>query len=441
MRGSITEFPPQPPLNHGYSPPTQPHIVFASTYPPVVCGVGTYVSYLARAMSPGRASVVAFHPERYGGRVALGYVEGQGVPVSFVLPRPTTDSSTLAAAVSAATPAPLDRTVLWFQHAPDIWPKFAELLRGLIDFPARKVASLHVVHFQSSETPWGLLRCEHQMLSEVLPMLDRATVFTPAAREAVCSAFPEYAEKVTVLRHGMHTPRLLGRDAARQRLRDYLAGIPESVRPQGAASALIEALADPSCAFVGTLGFIQWGKGYEAAYALRDSLQARLPERRVIGLVIGAMREPQDRRNRRLLSRLAEAADGSGTFLVTALPPDPIFQASLRAMDLNLYWPDAPTQSGRVSHALGVGGTTIGRDIEGVGETLREAGAPTCTEFDELVHRAVDLLRNPLLAHSIRARGRRYALSHSWAEQAQRHLELADALAARRDLVVSVGHN
>lgn len=90
------------------------HIIFASTYPPVVCGVGTYTSYVAGAMPPGRASVVAFDPERYGAPVDAGYAPQQPVPVTYALDRPLSDPERLAEAVAAATPAPLDRTVLWF---------------------------------------------------------------------------------------------------------------------------------------------------------------------------------------------------------------------------------------------------------------------------------------------------------------------------------------
>ena len=110
-------------------------------------------------------------------------------------------------------------------------------------------------------------------------------------------------------------------------------------------------------------------------------------------------------------------------------------------MDLNVYWPDSPTQSGRIVHALGVAATVIGRDVEGVGEILRDAGAPVCGSFDELVSRATRLLGDAGYADSLRAHYRQYARDHSWEEQARRHVALADALAAQRARRAAPAHH
>ena len=404
------------------------HIVFASTYPPVVCGIGNYLSYLVGAMQWGASSLVAFDPERYGGRVVSGQAVDPHVPVRFALARPATDPAELVEAVADVTPLPLDRTVLWFQHAPDIWPQLPALLQALRHFPVRKVASLHTVHFQSPQTPSGLRSSEQQMLRDLLPWLDRITVFTPSARQAVRRAFPEYGDKVTLLRHGVHGPEPIARDEARRRLAQHLGRVSDAVHPCGGASSLLRALDDPDAVVLGSLGFLQWDKGFEAVYDLRDALQARLPERRVVGLVMGLVRDRADRRNGQLLARLAARADGDGRFLVTTLTPDAVFQAGLRALDLNLYWPDSPTQSGRVAHALGVGASLIGRDVEGLGEALRDVGAPVCTGFDELVQCALDLLRSPARVQSLRVRYLEYAEQYAWKRQAQCHLEIARAM-------------
>ena len=404
------------------------HIVFASTYPPVVCGIGNYLSYLIGAMPRGAASLVAFDSERYGGQVAPGQAVDPHVPVRFALARPITDPAELVEAVADLTPLPLDRTVLWFQHAPDIWPQFPALLRALRHFPVRKMASLHTVHFQSPETPSGLRSSERQMLRDLLPWLDRVTVFTPPARQAMRRAFPEYGDKVTLLRHGVHGPKPIARNEARRQLAQHLGRVSDVVRPRGGASSLLRALDDPDTVVLGSLGFLQWDKGLEAVYDLRDALQARLPERRVVGLVMGSVRDRADGRNRQLLAELAARADGDGHFLVTTLTPDAVFQAGLRALDLNLYWPDSPTQSGRVAHALGVGASLIGRDVEGLGEALRDVGAPACSGFDELVSRALDLLRSPARVQSLHLRCLEHAEQYAWKRQAQSHLEIARAL-------------
>ena len=438
MSATPAGAPPRPPV--GSDPAVRSHLVFASIYPPVVCGVGAYTSYLADAMPQGSASVVAFDPKLYGAPVAPDDVPDARVPVRHCLTRPA-GARLLMAAVTDLSPVPLASIVLWFQHAWDIWPRFAHLLRELSLFPAPKVASFHGVHFESPETPWGLWAEEHQTLRQTLPLLDRVTLFTPAAGDAVRAAFPEHASKVTVLRHGVHPLGPLSRVDARRRLVEYLAGVQGSVRPRGAEPALVDALADPDCLFIGALGSLQADKGFEVAYRLGDALRARLPGRRIVGLVMGSVRDRGNHHNRRLLSRLVAAAGEGDRFLVATRPPDDVFRAGLRAVDLNVYWPDAPTQSGRIAHALGVGATVIGRDVEGVGETLRDAGAPVCGSFDELVSRAARLLGDAGYADSLRAHYQQYARDHSWQEQARRHVALADALAAQRARLASPAHD
>ena len=279
------------------------HIVFASTYPPLLCGIGNYLSYVLGAMPGGAASLVAFDPERYGGRVASGQAVVPHVPVRFALARPTTDPAELVEAVADVTPFPLDRTVLWFQHAPDIWPQFPALLRALRHLPVPKVASLHTVHSQSRQTASGLRSSDWEMLRDLLPWLDRVTVFTSSALQAVRRAFPEYGDKVTLLRHGVHAPQPVTRDEARRQLAQHLGRASDAVHPRGGTSSLLRALDDPHAVILGSLGFLQWDKGFEAVYDLRDALQERLPERRVVGLVMGFVREQGDPRNRRLLER------------------------------------------------------------------------------------------------------------------------------------------
>ena len=145
---------------------------------------------------------------------------------------------------------------------------------------------------------------------------------------------------------------------------------------------------------------------------------------------MGSLREPDDPRNRSVVAELAADADGERCFFVRTLPPDAVFRAALRAMDLNVYWPQSPTQSGRLAEALGAGAAVAGRNVEGLGETLRDVGAPACESFGELVASACDLLRDPTRAEALRARGLAYALRHSSERQAGRHLDLAEALVA-----------
>ena len=121
--------------------PGPSHIVFASTYPPIVCGIGKYTERLVQEMPGDRVAVVAFDPDRYGAPVEAGYVPEARVRVAYRLARPTVDPRHLVEAVRD-TCADVDRTVLWFQHSEGIWPRFLDLLIRMEGFPGCKVASV-----------------------------------------------------------------------------------------------------------------------------------------------------------------------------------------------------------------------------------------------------------------------------------------------------------
>ena len=130
------------------------------------------------------------------------------------------------------------------------------------------------------------------MRHEVLPLLDRVTVFTPSAREAVCRAFPHHAAKVTVLRHGVHTPPPIGRGEARRLLARYLATVPAPFGHRVPTPRSWRRWATPLWSSGGRSASLQSGKGFEVAYALRDARHARFPVRRLVGLVRGPRRGP-----------------------------------------------------------------------------------------------------------------------------------------------------
>jgi glycosyltransferase involved in cell wall biosynthesis len=97
-----------------------------------------------------------------------------------------------------------------------------------------------------------------------------------------------------------------------------------------------------------------------------------------------------------------------------------------RAFDINFYWPSDCTQSGVLAHALGAGAIVAGRDLEGVGETLKEAGEIVDTDLGHLVLKIQKIIFNPELAAGIEERVQNYAAEFSWENQVRRHYELAE---------------
>ena len=99
-----------------------------------------------------------------------------------------------------------------------------------------------------------------------------------------------------------------------------------------------------------------------------------------------------------------------------------------RALDINFYWPVECTQSGILAHALGAGTIVAGRDLEGVGETLKDAGELVDTNLARLTLKISNLIFNPGLAENMEETILDYAQKFCWANQVQRHYELVEQL-------------
>jgi len=187
-------------------------VCFVSTFPPIVCGIGTYTKYLVSKLRPYEWKVLSFKVDEFLKSGEDTEFSGQ-VNYCLCLPYP-------------AFPPLLDGHVLWFQHAFGMWGKDKVLFSRLIK-EARKrkkkiTASFHTIHFQSEETPYGMRWIEWELLKETLPVVDALTVFTNGAYQAVAMAFPAYKEKIMVLRHGVHLYPKVSQKEAREKILAYL---------------------------------------------------------------------------------------------------------------------------------------------------------------------------------------------------------------------------
>ena len=69
-----------------------------------------------------------------------------------------------------------------------------------------------------------------------------------------------------------------------------------------------------------------------------------------------------------------------------------------------------------------------GRDLEGVGETLKEAGQLADTDLRHLIMKIRNLILNPGLRERMEERALSYAAEFSWENQAGKHYELAEPI-------------
>jgi glycosyltransferase involved in cell wall biosynthesis len=400
-------------------------IYFVGTYKPMMCGIGDYTDFMTRVSPAARWGVLSFDLESSGIPLATGerLVTDRvwyGIPSRHEFSAAVIQIGVRELGAEKADP------VLWFQHEFGIWSdnmKFVSMLKNL-DIP--KVITFHTLHFQSTETSTGLRKEQCDLLAILLPHVEAITVFSRGVYNAVTSAFPQYREKVYIVKHGVHSYAgidRLSRKEAKEKLNDFF--LYESDLDQETKEILHKQriFLDSGTAVIGQTGFLSPSKGSELLYRVRNSLQKAIPHKRIAAIRIGSTR---DKSQETYAEELQTIQNGRDRFLLKLRLPENILPLAQRAFDVNFYWPTDCTQSGILGHALGAGAVVAGRDLEGLGETLKEAGELANTDLKVLMMKIQEIILNPELVARIEESALSYAAKFSWHNQARRHYELAE---------------
>mgnify|MGYP001051194664 CR=1 FL=1 len=405
-------------------------ITFITPYKPIICGIAAYSEFITSVSPPGRWNVISFNLNSYGAPLS----NERALPTTTVWYGIPSGEDFSASSILKGLGSGEDQ-VLWFQHEFGIWKDNARFIKMLSDLNKTKVITVHSLHFQSSETPYGLRREEDSFLQMLLPHTDAITVLSDGVYKAVTRAFPEYSDKVHVLRHGTHLyPRLakMSRAKARARIHDYFVG--ESGLDEVSKDNLRQqrVFLNRDTMVIGGAGFITANKGTEFLYHARNALQQMLPRKKIAAVYAGFLREPHNSNNSKCASELRARYNGTGQFFLETYLPEDMLPLLLRALDVYFYWPSDCTQSGIVAHALGTGAVIACRDMEGLGETVRMAGGLPCADFEQLISGIKQLMLNSRLRNEVSERAVRYAEEFSWRNQALKHFELAEQLCRSR---------
>lgn len=400
-------------------------VYFVAPYPPIMCGIADYTSFLVRTCPAGQCGVLSFDIDKYGAPlIASDRVATERV--WYGIPGRDGFSAAVIREGLRELGARNGAGILWFQHEFDIWPdtdRFVAMLREL-DIP--KVVTFHSLHFQSSESPGGLRRHQWQTLQAVLPCVEAITVFSYGVYRAVISAFPQYGDRVHIVKHGVHLyPEIsrLSRREAKERLNDFLLNQSDLDMEVKDALRQQRVFLDADTVILGETGFIRPLKQSELLYFVRDKLEESMPEKRIAAVRIGSIR---DSSYAAYSEQLQREQDGKTRFLLTTWLPPGVFPLAQRAFDLNFHWPTECTQSGVLAHALGAGAVVAGRDLEGFGEALREAGELADTDLEQLITKIRNLIINPELEAELEETASRYATDFSWENQMRRHYRIAE---------------
>lgn len=403
-------------------------IYFVGTYKPMMCGIADYTGYITRESPPNKWGVISFDLESWG----EGLIKNSSMPAGQVwYGIPSRDKFSASAIMKGIErlSGGGENPVLWFQHAFGIWRDSRKFVTMLKNLRLPKIITFHSIHFQSLETPSGLRKQEYKLLETLLPHVEAITVFSHGAQQAVNLAFPDYQKKVHLLEHGIHSyPEVtcLSRKEAREKLSNFLleSDLDQVVRENLYRQRIF---LEPDAVIIGHIGFLISSKRFELLYIVRDRLQQMIPHKRIIAVCMGALRES---RQKTYAEKLRSGQDGVNKFLVEIWLPETMLPIAQRAFNINFYWPKGCTQSGMLAHALGAGAIIAGRDLEGVGETLKEAGALVDTDLRRLLMKGKDAILNPELGEKIEKKALRYAAKFCWKNQVRKHYELAERVTA-----------
>lgn len=402
-------------------------ICFVGPYRPIMCGIAEYTNFIVRELPTTAWKALSFDLENYGAPL----ISEDGAPpdqVWYGMPERHEVSREILMTGLRELGTTNDTTVLWFQHETAIWPdrqRFADMLKRL---KMPKIVTFHTLHFESAETTSGLRRSQYNLLKDILPHVEAITVFSHGVYQAVTMAFPEYREKVYIMRHGIHShPEIarLSREEAKEKLNDFLLYESDLDRATKEALHRQRILLAPDTFVMGETGFLCPMKQSELLYSVRDILQRKVPQKRIAAIRIG---QPRDSEQKSYAEDLNGKQDYADALLLETWMPENMLRVAQKAFDVNFYWPRECTQSGIIAHALGVGAVIAGRNLEGSGETLWRAGAIVDADLDFVVAKIKNLIVNPEIGTRIEGIALGYAAEFSWENQARRHCELAERI-------------
>lgn len=408
-------------------------IYFVSTYKPIACGIGSYLKFLLKEIPKNRWKMISFDLKGFQlskGRLTNAKKESPTQVWYGITNRCTPSTNEILEGIKKFSKED-EKYILWLEHSFGIWKnfqRFVKMLRQLNELKIKKIISFHTIHFQSKETPWGMEKREYKLLKALFPYVEAITVFSKGAYQAVSKAFPKYRRKVFILRHGINSfPEIIkmSRKKARGKVYKFLVEKSNLARKKKTELKKKNIFFAPDIFIMGSVGFVTPTKNIESLFSARDFLQKIIPKQKVVAIHIGITRE---RRKifQNYSQKLQKLHDGVKNFFLETWLPDKMLPVCQKAFDMNYYWPQKCTQSGITPQALGVGGIIAGRDMEGSGEILKEAGQITEKDFQKLLLKIKKVTFNPKLRRKIEKRGLKYIKESSWRNQALKHYKLAE---------------
>jgi hypothetical protein len=410
-------------------------IYFVSTYKPILCGIADYLKFLLSGVPKEKWKVISFNLKKFQdslGRLTGGKKESPKQVWYGITNRRAPSLNEILEGIKNFQKKD-EKYLLWFQHTFGIWKNlrgFARLLRELNGLKIKKIVSFHTIHFQSGQTPWGMEKREYNLLKAIFPWVDAVTVFSLGSYLAIKKAFPQHINKTHILGHGIHYfPRIIkmSKNIAKRKVYQFL--IKKSNLEEEKKSELKKEniFLDPKILIIGNAGFVTPTKNTEKLFLMRNYLQKVFHQRKIVAIYIGTPRE-KSKKELNYSEKLNKMHNGKNIFFLETWLPEEFLLPFQKALDINFYWPKKCTQSGILAHILGTGNLIAGRDMEGSGEMLKEAGQIVDKDFGKLILKIKKVISSPNLLKEMERKAIKYAKKYSWGNQALKHYKLAERI-------------
>jgi hypothetical protein len=383
----------------------------------VSCGICTYTSYLLEA-SNHQIRILSESPDgKYNNHSdVIGVIDPKNVSYEA-----------LKNAVANVNGSP----VFWFQHEFGInpTPEFLKTIKYLQLLGAKVYVTPHSIHFESN-TVSGMKKDQEEFLEQILPFVDKVVVLSDGVYKAGVRKFPQYEDKFSEIRHGVHDySHLPPKQEIRQELFDFLEDHIIDPKIKRKLDLMQRHLKNNSALCIGSSGMINRAKTSYLA-GLRASVEKRI-QIPVYALYMGGLHpnavKSKDEGAYKTLHMLKEAAEHDPRFIfIDMYVPERLFPYVLGTPDVVCAYEEGNTQSGRTCHLLGIPNTlALVGDFEGNGETLRMIGIPLARgreDLDTITKRL--LLMDPQKRGEIERNRKEYLRKFSWHRQALKHVGL-----------------
>lgn len=402
-------------------------ITFISTYPPIICGIASYLKHIIAQLPEDSWQVISFKLRKTKNFKILP--DRKKEPnTHYILPR--TELQKVIRRVNRL----VNGSVVWIQHSFGIWSKknTSEFVKFVSEIKGKKILTLHTIHFQSNETPYGLEEVEYKLLKNILPLVNIITVFSDGAYLAVCGAFPDFKDKIVVLRHYCKIYPPISTIKAKKKLIESLLsakGINSKLKTQ--LENLEKIIAKKNVKLIGDIGFIAPIKGSEIIYLVQEELEKKINQK-IISMYIGTVRDPTDKEQVDYAKKLKNFHDGKKKFFIDFYIPENKLSLYIKAFDAVVLWPNDCTQSGRLALLQGAGICGIGKNMEGIGETMKLSALPTTDTYSGLVNILARVLTRADSKNLMIDMSKTYARKFGCSIQAKKMLRLANAVRRRK---------